>query len=337
MKLTSYVKKMLLTCQLSFLLFVASSCSQEKSELLTVGTGAPGGSYYLTGLAISSIVNNKQDAHGFRLQQLSSLGSVSNINGVVAGDVQFGIAQSDRQYQAFNGLAEWKEKGPQKDLRAVFSLYTESVTLVAAYSSDIRTIHDLKGKRVDIGLPGSGTRQNAIDVLGAAGIEWQSDIVVHEEKLDDRIRMLTHGDVDAFFHTVGHPNQDIKSATFSVGGIRFIPPVDIDRILSEHPYYSKSLIPIIFYPYVANKENVETIGVTTTFITSAKVPDDIVYAVTKAVFDDLESLGDYDHVLNHFVKTVRKENMLDGLTAPIHPGALRFYKEIGLQIPSSSL
>ena len=337
MRWTTYAKQMLLICQILFLLFVVPSCSQEKSEPLTVGTGAPGGSYYLTGLAISSIVNNKQEAHGFGLRQLSSSGSVSNINAIVAGDIQFGIAQSDRQYQAFNGLAEWKEKGPQKDLRAVFSLYTESVTLVAARNSDITAIHDLRGKRVDIGLPGSGTRQNAIDVLDAAGIEWENDMVVYEEKLDDRIRMLTHSSVDAFFHTVGHPSQDIKSATFSVRGIRFIPPVNIEKILSKNPYYSKSFIPAKLYPFAGNKKNVETIGVKATLLTSAKVPDDIVYAVTKAVFDDLESLGYYDHVLKHFVSTVGKENMLDGLTAPIHPGALRFYQEIGWQVPSPSL
>ena len=252
----------------------------------------------------------------------------------MAGDIQFGIAQSDRQYQAFNGLAEWKEKGPQKDLRAVFSLYTESVTLVAGGNSSITSIHDLRGKRVDIGLPGSGTRRNAIDVLDAAEIEWEKDMEVHEENLDDSIKMLMHSDVDAFFHTVGHPSQDIKSATFSVRGIRFIPPVNIEKILSENPYYSKSFIRKELYPFAGNMKDVETIGVKATFLTSAKVPDDIVYAVTKAVFDDLKSLGYYTHLFKH---TVRKESMLDGLTAPIHPGALRFYQEIGLQVPSPSL
>jgi len=338
MKRMTYVKQMLLICQVLFLLFVISSCSQEKSNSLTnslpVGAGAPGGNYYLTGLAISRIVNNKQEAHGFRLQVKSSSGSVSNINAIVSGDIQFGIAQSDRQYQAVNGLAEWKEEGPQKDLRAVFSLYTESVTLVAGSNSGITSIHDLRGKRVDIGLPGSGTRQNAIDILDAAGIEWEKDMEVHEEKLDDRIKMLMHSDVDAFYHTVGHPSQAIKSATFSVRGIRFIPPVNIEKILSENPYYSKSVIPKELYPLADNMKDVETIGVKATFLTSAKVPDDIVYAVTKAVFDDLESLGYYNHL---FKRTVRKENMLDGLTAPIHPGALRFYQEIGLQASPPSL
>ena len=332
MKLKSYVKQILLICQVLFLLFVIPSCSQEKIHSLTIGTGGPGGNYKMTGLAIARIVNKEQEAHGFRLQDKASAGSVSNIDAIVAGDIEFGIAQADHQYHALNGLAEWKGKGPQKDLRAVFSLYTESVTLVAGRNSGINAIHDLRGKPVDIGLPGSGTRKNAIDALDAAGIEWEKNIEVHEEKLDDRLNMLIHSKVDAFFHTVGHPSQDIKLATYSVRGARLIPLVNIEKILATNLYYSKSFIPIELYPRADNKSDVETIGVKATFLTSAKVPDDIVYAVTKAVFDDLESLGQYDPVL----KTFRKEIMLDGLTAPIHPGALRYYKEIGLQVPSSS-
>ena len=333
MKPASYVKQILLIFQVLFLLFVIPSCSQEKSRSLTIGTGVPGGNYYITGQTIARIVNNKQEAHGFRLQDKYSSGSVSNIDAIETGDIEFGIAQADRQYQAFNGLAEWKGKGPQKDLRAIFSLYTESVTLVAGRDSGINAIHDLRGKRVDIGLPGSGTRQNAIDAFDAAGIEWEKDIEIYEEKLDARLNMLMHSKLDAFFHTVGHPNQDIKFATYSVRGARFIPLSNIEKILSTNLYYSKSFIPIELYPLADNKEDVETIGVKATFLTSAKVPDDIVYAVTKAVFDDLESLGKHAPVL----KTVRKEDMLEGLTAPIHPGALRYYKEVGLQVPSSDL
>jgi len=333
MKCTSYVKQILLVFQVLLLLFVIPSCSQETNQSVAIGTGVPGGSYYTTGLAISRVVNKNQEAHGFRLQDKYSSGSVSNINAIMAGDIQFGIAQADRQYQAFNGLAEWQETGSQKDLRAVFSLYTESVTLVAGRDSGINGIHDLRGKRVDIGLPGSGTRQNAIDIFDAAGIEWNKDIEIHEEKLDDRLNMLIHSNLDAFFHTVGHPSQDIKFATYSVRGARFIPPVNIEEILSANPYYSRSLIPMALYPAADNKEDVETIGVKATLLTSAKVPDDVVYAVTKAVFDNIESLGEYNPVF----KTVRKENMLDGLTAPIHPGALRYYQEIGLQVPPSSL
>jgi TRAP transporter TAXI family solute receptor len=330
---TSYVKHILLICRVLFLLFVISSCSQEKSLPLTIGTGSIGDNYDDVGRAIARIVNKKQEVNGFRLQDKSSSGSVSNINAIVASDIEFGIAQADRQYQAFNGLAEWKEKGPQKDLRAVFSLYTESVTLVAGRDSGISTIHDLRGKRVDIGLPGSGTRKNAIDALDASGIDWEKDIEVHEEKLDIRLKMFMHSDLDAFFHTAGHPNSQLMFATYSVRGIRFIPLVNIEKILSTNLYYSKSFIPIELYPRADNKNDVETIGIKATLLTSAKVTDDVVYAVTKTVFDDLESLGEYAPIL----KAVTKEDMLEGLTAPIHPGALRYFKEVGLQVSPSSL
>ena len=333
MKRTSYVKQILLICQVLFLLFVIPSCSQEKSLSLTIGTGSLGGNYDDAGRAIARIVNKKQEVNGFRLQDKSSSGSVSNINAIVAGDIHLGIAQADRQYQAFNGLAEWKEKGPQKDLRAVFSLYTESVTLVAGRDSGISAIHDLRGKRVDIGLPGSGTRQNAIDALDGAGIEWEKDIKVHEEKPDIRLQMLMHSNLDAFFHTAGHPNSELVFATYSVRGVRFIPLVNIEKILSTNLYYSKSFIPLELYPRADNKKDVETIGIKATLLTSAKVPDDVVYAVTKTVFDNLESLGEYAPIL----KAVTKENMLEGLTAPIHPGALRYFKEVGLQVSPSSL
>lgn len=333
MKRMNHAKQILLVCQVLFLLFVIPSCSQEKNHLLTIGTGGPGGKYSVTGMAIAKIVNKNQEAQGFQLQDKYSSGSASNIDAIMAGEIEFGIAQADRQYQAFNGLGEWEGKGPQKDLRAIFSLYTESVTLVAGRDSGINTIHDLRGKQVDIGLPGSGTRQNAIDAFDAAGMDWEEDIDAHEEKLDVRLNMLMHGKLDAFFHTTGHPSQDIKFVTYSVGGARFIPLVNIEKISSASPYYSRSFIPIDLYPVAGNNNDVETIGVKATLLTSAEVPDDIVYAFTKAVFEDLESLGMHDPVLG----AVRKENMLDGLTVPIHPGALKYYQDIGLQVPPSSL
>jgi uncharacterized protein len=280
MKQTRYVKKILLICQSIFLLLVFSSCSQAKGQVLTIGTGAIGGNYDITGRAISKIVNNSQDAYGQRLEDKYSSGSVSNIDAIIAGDVEFGIAQADRQYQAINGLAEWNDKGPQKDLRAVFSLYTETVTLVADRESGVNSMHDLKGKRVDIGQPGSGTRQNAVDALDAAGIDWEKDIVVYQENFDVRLNDLMHSKIDAFFDTVGHSSQGIKFATYSVRGVRFIPLANIENILSAHPYYSKSFIPIELYPLADNKVDVETIGVKAALLTSAKVPEDIVYAVT---------------------------------------------------------
>ncbi len=329
----SYVKQILFFCQVSFLLFSLPSCSQEKTDIFTIGTGGSLGNYYKTGIAIVRIVNKKQEAHGFRLQNKETPGSVFNIDAIMAGDIEFGVAQADRQYQAVNGLAEWKDRGPQKDLRAVFSLYTESVTLVATRDSGIRTIQDLRGKRVDIGHPGSGIRQNAIDALAAAGIDWKKDIIVYGEKPDDRTTMYLHGELDAFFQTVGHPSQNIMFTINSAPEARFIPPVNIEKLMSRYPYYSKSIIPIGLYRGADDRKDVETFGVKATFLTSVKIPDDVVYTITKAIFDDFESLGEYDPVL----KTFSRESMLEGLTAPIHSGALRYYKEIGLQLPPSVL
>jgi TRAP transporter TAXI family solute receptor len=329
---TSRAKQILFICQALILAFSIASCSwEEPSPSVTIGTGEVSGNYRAVGTAIARVINQNQETHGFRVDDKTSAGSVANIDAILAGDIEFGIAQADYQYQALNGLGAWEVKGPQNDLRSVLSLYTEAVTLVAGSDSGVRTFGDLRGKRIDIGLPGSGTRQNAIDAFNAGEIDWERDIEAYEEKTDIRLAKLMHSKLDAFFYTVGHPNTDIKFATYSVRGARFIPLANIDEILSTNPYYSRSFIPIAEYPRADNQKDVETVGVKATLLTSASVPDEIVYAVTKAVFDELESLGEYEPVF----KTFAKEDMVEGLTARMHPGAVRYYREIGLQVPTS--
>lgn len=315
---------------LTFLLLWAVPYSAlAKSKVFKIATGEYMGRYYPTAGAIAEIVNNKQEEFGFRCVAKPTSGSVYNINAIMAGDMEFGIVQSDSQYQAFNGLDEWKDKGPQKDLRTMFSLYTESVTLLASVDSGIKTIQDLKGKRVYIGEIGSGSRQNAIDALNAAGIDWKTDIkVIKKGKKYDVQSMLMRGELDAFFYTVGHPTTAIKFATVGAKNTLFIPIVNIEELLSKNPYYVKSIIPVSLYPQIANDEDVKTFGMTATFVTSAKIPDQVVYAITKEVFENLGSLKYSDPTLN----MLTKESMVkDGLTAPMHPGALRYYKEAGLK------
>jgi uncharacterized protein len=315
---------------LNFLLLWAVPYSAlAKSKVFKIATGEYMGRYYPTGGAIAEIVNNKQEEFGFRCVAKPTSGSVYNINAIMAGDMEFGIVQSDSQYQAFNGLDEWKDKGPQKDLRTMFSLYTESVTLLASVDSGIKTIQDLKGKRVYIGEIGSGSRQNAMDALNAAGIDWKTDIkVIKKGKKYDVQSMLMRGELDAFFYTVGHPTTAIKFATVGAKKTLFISIDNIEKLLSKHPYYVKSLIPVSLYPQIANDEDVKTFGVKATFVTSAKIPDNVVYAITKEVFENLGSLKYSDPSLN----MLTKERMIkDGLTAPLHPGALQYYKEAGLK------
>lgn len=176
---------------------------------------------------------------------------------------------------------------------------------------------------------GSGGRQNAIDALNATGIDWTTDIqVIKIRKNTDAQSMLLRGESDVFFYTVGHPTTAIKFATVGIKRTLFIPMVNIEKLLSKYPYYVKSFIPASIYPQTANSEDVKTFGVKATFVTSAKIPDDVVYAITQAVFENLGSLKYAHPTLNMLTK---KSMVEDGLTAPIHPGASRYYKQAGLK------
>ncbi len=300
--------------------------AKTKTQFVTIGTGGITGVYYPTGGAIAKMVNKKKKEYGIRATVESTGGSVFNVNAVMNGDLEFGIVQSDRQFQAVKGLAEWKDKGPQKDLRAVFSIHPESVTLIAAVDSGIKTIQDVKGKKINIGNPGSGHRQNAIDALETIGIDIEKDIKAESIKASEAASLLQDGRIDAFFYTVGHPNGSIKEATSGARKVLIADITGIDALLKKFPYYAKAIIPASLYPGAMNEKDVETFGVKATLVTSAKVSDDVVYAITKEVFDNFEDFKK----LHPAYAALTKKSMLEGLTAPIHPGAMKYYKEAGL-------
>ena len=312
-----------------FVLFMGGTptTAQAKTTFITIGTGGITGVYYPTGGAIAKMVNEKRKEYGIRATVESTGGSVFNVNAVMSGDLDFGVVQSDRQYQAMNGLAEWKDAGPQKDLRAVFSIHPESITLVAAVDKGIKSITDLKGKTVNIGNPGSGQRQNSIDALDAVGINYEKDLQAEGIKASESASLLQDGRIDAFFYTVGHPNGSIMEATSGKRQVRFVPITGVEKLLAKYPYYAKAMIPVALYPNADNKEDVQTFGVKATFVTSAKVSDDVVYAITKEVFENFEKFKK----LHPAYQVLTKKNMLEGLSAPIHPGAMKYYKEAGLK------
>jgi uncharacterized protein len=322
-----FIMSIALLFGIAFLAGSAPSTAQAKTTFVTIGTGGITGVYYPTGGAIAKMVNNKRKQYHIRATVESTGGSVFNINAVLSGDLDFGICQSDRQYQAWNGLAEWKDKGPQKDLRAVFTIHPESVTLVAADDAGIKTIQDLRGKRVNIGNPGSGQRQNSIDALKNAGIDYTKDLVAESAKAAEAPGLLQDGRIDAFFYTVGHPSGAIKEATAGRRKVHFVPITNLDKLLAKNPFYAKAYIPIKFYPTATNKEDVPTFGVKATFVTSAKEPDNVVYAITKEVFDNFEAFKK----LHPAYSVLTKQNMLEGMTATMHPGALKYFKEVGLK------
>jgi TRAP transporter TAXI family solute receptor len=293
---------------------VRPGISEAKTTFVTIGTGGVTGVYYPTGGAISRMVNAKRKQYKIRASVESTGGSVFNVNAIMAGDR--------------NGLAEWQDKGSQEDLRAVFSIHPESITLVASVDSGIRSINDLKGKRVNIGNPGSGQRQNSIDGLAAVGIDYKTDLKAEGLKAAEAPGMLQDGRIDAFFYTVGHPSGAIKEATSGATKVRLIPVSGsgIDGLLGKFPYYARATVPIKFYPQAVNKEDVSTFGVKATFVTSAKIPEEVVYAIVKEVFDNFEQFKK----LHPAYAVLTKENMLEGLSAPLHPGALKYYREVGL-------
>ncbi len=304
-----------------------SSGSSKKTKFVSIGTGGVTGVYYPTGGAICKMLNDKNKKYGIKATVESTGGSVYNINAIMNDDLDFGIAQSDRQYQAYKGLRQWKDKGKQSDLRSVFSIYPESITLLATQQSGVKNVKDLKGKRANLGNIGSGTLQNALDALKTNGLS-EKDLRAEHIKPVESPGLVQDERIDAFFFTVGHPNGNIKEATS--GRIKMgIVPISgpgVNAMLAKLPYYAKSVIPKEFYPNSTNKGDVETIGVTATLVTSQKVDRDIVYALTKEVFTNFEDFKK----LHPAYKTITKESMLKGLSAPIHKGAMKYYKEAGL-------
>lgn len=299
----------------------------------TIGTGGVTGVYYHTGKAIAKIVNKKSKEYGIQVRVEPTGGSVFNVNAITMGDLEFGIVQSDRQYQAWKGIKDWKDRGPQKKLRAICSFHPESVVLVAGDDAGIETLTDLKRKLVNIGNLGSGSRGNAIDAMQACGIDWRRELRAESVRAADSPRLLKDGQFDAFFYTVGHPNDSIKEATEGKRNVHFVPLTGdcIDQLIARWPYYAKASIPIRFYPRARNKENVETFGVKATFCTNADIPEKVVYIITREIFNNLEEFK----TLHQAYGVLTKTNMLEALSAPVHPGAMEYFNEAGLTIPSS--
>lgn len=325
-----------LTSVFALLILLSIDCGKKEdtsvpepapsSAFYTIGTGGVTGVYYPTGAAIARIVNRKRDQCGMRLTVESTPGSVFNINAIMAGTLDFGVVQSDRQYQAVNGLAEWKERGKQEALRSLFAIHPESITLCVAADSGINSIQDLKGRIINIGNPGSGQRQNSIDALRAVGINYKTDIQAESLKAADAPSMLQEGRIDGFFYTVGHPSAAFKEATSGIRKIKFI-PIELPRSFYEaYPYYTPSVVPVSYYPGVENKVDVPTFGVKATFVTSSRVPEEHVYCLVREVIENLEDIKTFHPAYAQ----LDRDNMLQGLTAPLHPGAAMYFRETGM-------
>jgi uncharacterized protein len=267
---------------------LAGIAAAQEQRFVSVGTGGVTGVYYPVGGAICRLMNQTRRDHGIRCSVESTGGSVFNVNAIRGGDLEFGVVQSDVQYNAYNGVANFADAGAQEDLRSVFSLHAEPLTVVARADSGVSTFEDLQGKRVNIGNPGSGQRA-LMDLLVAEQGWSNSDFALAAELAPaEQSAALCDNNIDAFAYTVGHPAGAIQEATTTCDSV--IVPVEgevVDQLVAENPYYFKAVIPGGMYR--GTDEDVNTFGVGATVVTSADVPEDVVYTFVKSVFDDFES------------------------------------------------
>ena len=310
-----------------FALFMGAPATQAADQTFaTIGTGGVTGVYYPTGGAICRLVNKTRKDHGIRCTVESTGGSVYNLNTIRAGELDMGVAQSDWQYHAWNGSKVFEDKGPNKDLRAVFSVHPEPFTVVARKDSGIKTFEDLKGKRVNIGNPGSGQRGTMEVVMAAYG--WTKDDfkLASELKSAEQSSALCDNKIDAMVFTVGHPSGSIKEASTSCDSVIVeVAGPKIDKLVKDNDYYRTATIPGGMYRGTPN--DTKTFGVGATFVTSAKVPDEVIYTVVKAVFENFDQ---FKKLHPAFVVLKKEEMIKDGLSAPLHDGAVKYYKEAGL-------
>ncbi|MGC9419104.1 MAG: TAXI family TRAP transporter solute-binding subunit [Rhodovulum sp.] len=294
-------------------------------EFITIGTGGVTGVYYPTGGAICRLVNKGRKEHGIRCSVESTGGSVYNLNTIRAGELEFGVAQSDWQYHAYNGTSRFEEAGPFENLRAVFSVHPEPFTVVARADSGIANFEDLKGKRVNIGNPGSGQRGTMEVVMEAMGWTMDDFELATELKAAEQSAALCDNQIDAMVYTVGHPSGSIQEATTACDSVLVNVTGDaIETLIEERPYYRHATIPGGMYR--GTDEDVTTFGVGATFVTSADVSEEAVYQVVKAVF---ENFDDFKGLHPAFANLKAEEMIKDGLSAPLHEGAARYYREKG--------
>lgn len=296
----------------------------QADTFITIGTGGQTGVYYVVGQSICKLVNRGQADHGIKCTAPSTGGSVANINAIKEGSMDMGVAQSDWQAYAYTGAPEF-EGGQFEDLRAVFSVHGEPFTVVARADAGIESFADLKGKRVNIGNPGSGQRGTMEVLMGTLG--WSKDdfALASELKSAEQSAALGDNKVDAIVFTVGHPNGSIQEATTTTEATLIsVEGAEVDDLVEANSYYAKATIPAGMYKGTDSDTN--TFGVKATFVSSASVDEETIYQVVKAVFDNFDR---FKGLHPAFANLVEADMIADGLTAPLHPGAERYYKERG--------
>lgn len=318
------MKKSILSLTVIGALSIPAFCS----EFITIGTGGVTGVYYPTGGAICRMVNKMKKDTGIRCSVESTGGSVYNVNTIRAGELDFGISQSDIAYQAYNGTGKY-EKNAFKDVRSVMAIYPELLTLVVRKEAGITSLKDINGKKINIGDPGSGQRATVEELFDISGGEIGRDKLklAQELKAAEAPDALRDNKIDGYFYFVGHPNANIKDAANSINiDIVDLTPQNskaVAKLLKANSYYGMGTIPVGTYKGI--NRDVKSFGVKAVLLTSAKVSDKAVETLTKAILDNFDDFKK----LHPAYATITKEELLEGLGAPMHPAAIKVFKEKG--------
>ncbi len=305
---------------------ITASYGTSAEEFITIGTGGVTGVYYPTGGAICRLVNNDRERHGLRCSVESTGGSIYNLNTIRAGDLDMGVVQSDWQYHAYHGTSQFTDDGPFKELRAVFSIHSEPFTVVARRDAQILSFADLKGKRVNIGNPGSGQRATMEVLMAAHGWTNGDFALVTELSPAAQSKALCRDEIDAMVYTVGHPSGAIQEATTACETILVeVSGEVVDELVKDNQYYRTAVIPGGMYG--GNPQDVKTFGVGATLVSSTATSEDTVYEVVKAVFENFQI---FKRLHPAFSRLTKEEMIRDGLSAPLHDGAKKYYEEAGL-------
>lgn len=317
------MKKLMKLSLVATLAATALSAHAEE-KFVTIGTGGQTGVYYVVGQSICNMVNRDTTKTKVKCNAPSTGGSVDNLNSIAAGERDFGIVQSDWQFHAYNGSSSFAEKKNEK-LRAIFSIHPEPFTVMARQDANINHFDDLKAKRVNVGDPGSGTRATMNVILEAKGWTDKEFKVASELKASEMASAMCDNNLDAITYNVGHPNGALKEAAASCD-VKLVPVTGeaIDKLVADNPYYAKATIPGGLYK--GADEPTDTFGVYATLVASSDVDADKVYAVVKAVFENFDR---FKRLHPAFENLKQEEMIKNALSAPLHEGAARYYKEKG--------
>ncbi len=304
----------------------AGGIAQAEQTFITIGTGGVTGVYYPTGGAICRLVNKDRKEHGVRCSVESTGGSVYNTRTIREGELDFGVVQSDVQSAAIDAVRAFENDEPYGDLRAVFSVHPEPMHVMVRADAGINSVADMKGKRVNIGNPGSGQRVLAGVLMEAAGVTPDDFALAAELKSSEQSAALCDGKLDAAIWAAGLPNGSSMEATSTCDiDILDLTTSGMAKILAENPAYAAATIPGGLYP--GNDDDIASWGPKATFVTDMSTPDEVVYVLVRAVF---ENFDDFRKLHPAFGRLVKEQMIEDGLSAPLHPGAVKYYEEAGL-------